>query len=64
MASNNENGCPHCGNQLGFAFGTCVRCGFNYLEEKFNYIRVSVNDLEDHQLHLILQHAANTQKRN
>lgn len=37
--------CPVCDNRIGFAFGTCVDCGFNYIEADFRYIKVDVRYL-------------------
>lgn len=39
------NGCPKCKNIMGFSFGTCVRCGWNYISNEYDYIKVRVNDL-------------------
>ena len=38
--------CPICKNKLGFNCGTCIECGYNYLNGKFEHIRVYVNDLK------------------
>ena len=40
------NNCPVCKNKIGFAFGTCCECGYNYLEGKYKNITVCVSDLE------------------
>jgi|GEM_PF-1271509 len=37
--------CPVCENTRGFAFGTCVSCGFNYISATFNFIEVNVDHL-------------------
>ena len=37
--------CPHCGNTMGFTFGTCIECGWNSLDGSFSRIEVSVSDL-------------------
>lgn len=37
--------CPICKNKLGFNCGTCIECGYNYLNGKFEHIRVYVDDL-------------------
>jgi len=37
--------CPVCENTRGFAFGTCVSCGFNYNSATFDFIKVRVNHL-------------------
>lgn len=61
---NTEEGCPHCGNQFGFAFGMCCECGFNHLSNKFDFIKVYTQNLGEDQSHLIQQHADATRKRN
>lgn len=38
--------CPICKNKLGFNCGTCIECGYNYLNGKFEHIRVYVDDLK------------------
>ena len=30
--------CPHCKNNIGFAFGRCSECGYNYLTDEFEVI--------------------------
>lgn len=55
-----HEGCPHCGNKVGFVFGTCIECGFNKQEMKFKFIKVDTRALYDEQRYLIAQHAANT----
>jgi len=37
--------CPVCNNRMGFAFGTCSECGFNYIEGEFRYIKVDTDYL-------------------
>lgn len=37
--------CPHCGNKMGFAFGTCCECGFNYIDHTFHSIQINPEDL-------------------
>lgn len=37
--------CPKCGNKMGFAMGTCIDCGYNYLDNKYSWIKVRVNQL-------------------
>lgn len=37
--------CEKCGNRIGFAFGTCCNCGWNYLDKTYHSIKVSVDDL-------------------
>lgn len=39
------NCCPVCENTRGFAFGTCVNCGFNYISATFDFIKVHVDHL-------------------
>lgn len=39
--------CEICGNKIGFALGTCIDCGFNYITKEFTWIRVYVEDLSD-----------------
>ena len=38
--------CPICKNRIGFNCGTCIECGYNYLSNKFDFIKVYVSDLE------------------
>lgn len=38
--------CPICKNKVGFAFGTCIQCGYNHIEEKFSRIEVDMETLE------------------
>lgn len=52
--------CEHCGNTLGFVFGTCLRCGFNKHDKQFRFIKVDTRALYEEQSYLIQQHAANT----
>ena len=42
----NKNGCPKCGNRMGFAFGRCSGCGFNYLSEQFETIKIDTKLLK------------------
>lgn len=50
--------CPKCGNTMGFAFGTCIECGWNHLYNQWEVIKVRVDDLsEDDQYYLIQKHA-------
>jgi hypothetical protein len=37
--------CPHCQNKMGFVCGMCIDCGYNYLMNEFNFIKVYVDDL-------------------
>ena len=63
MSDQKDEDCQHCGNTIGFVFGTCCRCGFNKYEMKFRFIKVDTRALYDEQYYLIAQHAANTAKR-
>ena len=36
--------CPICKNRIGFNCGTCIECGYNYLSNKFDFIKVYVSD--------------------
>jgi len=55
--------CVKCGNELGFAFGTCDNCGWNYLSNQFEFIKVYVDDLpESEQDYLIEKHAMRYEK--
>ena len=38
--------CPKCKNRVGFAFGTCVQCGYNHLDEEYTRIEVDHEVLE------------------
>jgi hypothetical protein len=38
--------CPACKNKVGFAFGTCIRCGYNHYDEKYDRIEVDMEVLE------------------
>lgn len=52
--------CDKCGNTMGFAFCTCVRCGWNEIDKSFHYIKVNVNDLPTNvKEYLINKHASN-----
>lgn len=37
--------CPICKNRIGFNCGTCISCGYNYLSNEFEFIKVHVSDL-------------------
>lgn len=39
--------CPICDNMIGFAFGTCVNCGYNYIDHEFKYIKVDTGILKE-----------------
>lgn len=51
--------CPHCGNRVGFAFGTCIECGWNYLTRKFHWIKVWTEN-DPMPKHLVQEHATRT----
>lgn len=38
--------CPICKNNYGFAFGTCCKCGYNYLDNTYHTIEVSTEILK------------------
>ena len=38
--------CPVCKNTRGFVCGTCVQCGYNYLDNTFHFIEVRTELLE------------------
>lgn len=38
--------CPICDNMIGFTCGTCIDCGYNYLDHTFHFIEVSTETLE------------------
>lgn len=38
--------CPACKNKVGFAFGTCIRCGYNHYDKKYVRIEVDMEVLE------------------
>lgn len=38
--------CPKCGNKIGFSFGMCIDCGYNYNTNKYDRIKVSTNILK------------------
>lgn len=38
--------CPICKNKIGFAFGTCIECGYNHIKGEFSFINVYVSELE------------------
>lgn len=37
--------CPICKNTMGFSCGTCIECGYNYLDHRFHFIEVDVDVL-------------------
>ena len=38
--------CPICKNEYGFSCGTCIDCGFNYIDKTFHKIEVSTEVLK------------------
>lgn len=54
---NQTRGCPACDNRRGFAFGTCVDCGFNQYHGKFETIKIPVSYAHLPVDHLVLLHA-------
>ena len=38
--------CPICKNTCGFAFGTCINCGYNHLDNTYHKIEVSTEILK------------------
>ena len=38
--------CPVCKNTLGFACGTCIECGFNYIDKSYHFIEVRTEALK------------------
>lgn len=41
----NDWQCPHCKNKTGCTFGTCIECGFNYLDGTFHWVVITKDDL-------------------
>lgn len=39
--------CPICKNTMGFVCGRCIECGYNYLTDEFEQIKVDVKLLEE-----------------
>lgn len=39
--------CPICDNMIGFAFGTCIDCGYNYIDHTFHFIEVETEFLKE-----------------
>lgn len=56
--------CPICGNKHGFAFGTCVRCNYNQISNKFKRVIVDVDLLKEflppHILYKVLEEHENS----
>ena len=38
--------CPICKNKTGFAFGVCVECGYNHLNDSYHTIKVNTEILK------------------
>ena len=38
--------CLVCGNKVGFALGTCIRCGFNEISGDYKFIEVNTDILK------------------
>lgn len=38
--------CPICKNTMGFIFGTCIECGYNYLDHTYHTIKVDTEVLK------------------
>jgi hypothetical protein len=56
--------CPHCLNIMGFVCGTCIECGFNHLSNKFDWIKVHVEDLPTNpKTHSLIQEYSEFTKR-
>jgi hypothetical protein len=47
--------CPACKNKVGFVFGTCIRCGYNHLDNKYVRIEVDMEVLERYLPPYVLQ---------
>lgn len=61
--TDNIKECPHCKNTVGFIFGTCSQCGYNYLSMQFEIIKVRVDDLPEETVdYLIGLHENRTKK--
>ena len=37
--------CPICKNTMGFAYGTCIECGYNYIDNTYHKIEVCTDEL-------------------
>lgn len=53
--------CPKCGNKIGFSFGMCIDCGYNYNTHKYDQIKVSTDTLKTYlpteiYIYLLKQH--------
>lgn len=38
--------CPICKNKYGFVSGTCIECGYNYIDNTYHFIEVRTELLE------------------
>lgn len=38
--------CSICKNKRGFVFGTCIECGYNYLDNTYHTIEVNTEALK------------------
>lgn len=38
--------CPICKSKIGFAYGTCINCGYNQLDHTYHTIKVNTEILE------------------
>lgn len=51
--------CPKCSNSIGFVFGMCTSCGWNYISNKWERIKVNPDRFpEEIRSYLIEQHAS------
>jgi hypothetical protein len=55
--------CPKCKNRVGFAFGTCIQCGYNHLDEEYTRIEVDMEVLERYVPPYILSHLIERHER-
>lgn len=42
-----DKGCENCGNQFGFAFGTCCQCGWNDITKEYKFIQINPEHIAD-----------------
>ena len=38
--------CPVCENKQGFSCGTCIDCGYNYIDNTFHFIKIATDLLK------------------
>lgn len=38
--------CAICKNKYGFTFGTCCKCGYNYIDNTYHFLEVDAKILE------------------